>query len=73
MQQLLAGALQALALWGVVVLWQHIGPIVGFPGLAVWMAVGYWLAHRFDREAEQRLIDGWKDAAKHTSRGDPAH
>jgi hypothetical protein len=68
MRQLLIGALQALALWGVVLLWQHIGPIVGFPGLAIWMAGGYWLANRLDREAEARLIAGWQEAAKHAGR-----
>ena len=59
------GVTQAFTLWLVFVLWKHITPIVGFTGLAIWLAGCYWLANRLDRDAEQRWIEelerrGWR-------------
>lgn len=61
----LVAAVQVFLLWLVIKLWQGIGPIVGFPGLFVWMAGCYWLANRLDRESDERFFEelkrrGWK-------------
>jgi hypothetical protein len=55
---------QVFAIWLVIQLWRRIGPVVGLPGLALWLGGCYWLAHRLDLEAEQRFLDeikrrGW--------------
>jgi hypothetical protein len=54
---ILVVAFQVFTLWGVVKLWQAIGPIVGFPGLFVWMAICYWVASRWDRGADKRFFE----------------
>jgi hypothetical protein len=67
----LIAAAQIGAIWCVIQLWRAVGPIVGFPGLAIWVGCCYWWANRLDREAEQHFLEelrrrGWKppDAAK---------
>jgi hypothetical protein len=55
---------QFFVLWLVIQLWRAIGPIVGLPGLAVWVGALYWLAHRWDRDAERRLGQEWQKAAE---------
>jgi hypothetical protein len=57
--------LQVLFFWVVIRLWQTIGPIVGLPGLILWMGSGYWLANRMERQTDQRFLEelkrrGWK-------------
>jgi hypothetical protein len=65
MRWVILAVLQAGTLWGVITLWKANGPIVGFPGLALWLAGCYWLADRLDREADQHFLEelrrrGWR-------------
>jgi hypothetical protein len=65
---ILVAAIQVFSFWCVIKLWQAIGPIVGFPGLFVWMAGGYWLANRLERQNDEHFLEelkrrGWRPPA----------
>jgi hypothetical protein len=65
MRYLLIASLQCLGLWAVFQLWQIIGPIVGLPGLALWMGAGYWLAWKWERQSQREWLEelerrGWR-------------
>lgn len=67
MQKPLAGIVAVFTLWTIVAIWRAVGPYVGFVGLAIWVAWCFWLADRWDREADQRFLEllrskGWAAA-----------
>jgi hypothetical protein len=56
---------QMFGIWCTIQLWRRIGPIVGLPGLAVWVGALYWLAHRWDKQANEEFFRelerrGWR-------------
>jgi hypothetical protein len=57
MRYFIIAALQCLGLWLVVQLWRTIGPIVGLPGLTLWMGAGYWLAWRWERQSQREWLE----------------
>jgi hypothetical protein len=65
MRWLIVATVQVASIWAVCLLWQHVAPVLGFVGLAAWLAGSYALADWLDRDADRRFLAdlrqrGWK-------------